>query len=154
MIFNSTWAALSCLTRTPLEDFLPVLNVVGPSVLEFLEEVALIGWTANLPLPSDFAQKHFDATVEQRKKGGRHRPSALVDVLTGRPFEVECEFHSLFTRFCRFLTCLPPRAAATVGAVLALGRRVGVEEKEMKTLRLVYGLASVIQRSQLGSQGR
>lgn len=65
-------------------------------MLEFLEEVALIGRTANLPLPSDFAHKHFDATVEQRQKGGRHRPSALVDVLTGRPFEVECEFRHSF----------------------------------------------------------
>lgn len=67
-----------------------MLDVVGPSVLALLEEVALIGRTANLPFAPGFAQTHFDATVEQRRRGGRHRPSALVDILTGRPFEVQC----------------------------------------------------------------
>jgi hypothetical protein len=67
-----------------------LLEIVGPSVLEFCNEINNIGHTANLALPADWGKQLYEATIAYRQKGGAHKPSALVDILTGRPFEVEC----------------------------------------------------------------
>lgn len=125
--WNCAWASLACLARAPIADFLPLLDIVGPSVLEFCNEIALIGHTANLPLPPTWGEDLYKATIAYRQKGGSHKPSALVDILTGRPFEVE----------------------VTIGNVLKMGRRVGVKDEDLKILRLVYGLARVIQSNQV-----
>lgn len=140
-----TLVKLACLVRAPLIDFLPALEAVGPSILEFVrrpssslslstanipphvlkcEEVEAIGRAANLPLPENFAHNIYQGTIDFRHRvGGRHKPSALVDLETGRPLEIE----------------------VTVGSVLRMGRRVGLKEEEMKLLRLVYGLERIIQ---------
>lgn len=59
-------------------------------MLEFCDEINNIGHTANLALPADWGKQLYEATIAYRQKGGAHKPSALVDILTGRPFEVEC----------------------------------------------------------------
>lgn len=66
----------------------------------------------------------YNGTIAFRRASPKsHKPSALVDVLDGRPFEVE----------------------VTVGNVLRMGRRVGQDEGNMARLRLVYGLLRVVQ---------
>lgn len=70
----------------------------------------------------------YNSTIAFRKeKGGKHKPSALVDLETGRPLEIE----------------------VTVGNVLRMARRLGVEDKEITILRLVYGLGRVLQKKAL-----
>ena len=57
----------------------------------------------------------------------QHKPSALVDLETGRPIEIE----------------------VTIGSILRMGRRVGRTDEQMTILRLVYGLMKVVQKVQV-----
>ncbi|KAL7413147.1 ketopantoate reductase PanE/ApbA-domain-containing protein [Mrakia frigida] len=128
VVWNCCWASLACLVRAPLIDFLPALEFVGPSVLEFCNEVEAIGRAASLPLPPNFGKVIYQGTIDFRTKvGGKHKPSALVDLETGRPIEIE----------------------VTIGSILRMGRRVGRTDEQMTILRLVYGLMRVIQKVQV-----
>nr|AOR51857.1 2-dehydropantoate 2-reductase/6 phosphogluconate dehydrogenase C-terminal domain-like protein [Phaffia rhodozyma] len=129
-VWNCCWASLACLARAPLMDFIGEneIDLIGPSVLEFCNEVAAIGYKARLPLPENFGQFIYDGTVSfRREKGGKHKPSALVDLETGRPLEIE----------------------VTVGNVLKMARRLNIKDEEIKILRLVYGLGRVLQKKAL-----
>lgn len=56
------------------------------SLLPQCNEAEQIGLAANLQLPPAFGKQIYDSTIAFRTKvGGVHKPSALVDLLTGRP---------------------------------------------------------------------
>jgi len=129
--WNACIAAVTCLTRTPVGAFFSddsIKQKLAPFLAAFSHEIAAVGGALCYD-PKDLANpNHFvdESEASWRNSPPTHKPSMLIDVESGKPFELEC----------------------ILGEVVRHGRRLGVP---IPRLEAVYAMLSVVQHQHIAS---